>query len=68
MNQFDFGRKWRKKISPMLNESEVKAALNTGDDYKPGNPPWLHGRGPLNGQRAREGCLSWHERQVKRNQ
>lgn len=30
-------------------------------DYKEGDPPWLIGRGPLNGQRARRGCLSWYQ-------
>jgi hypothetical protein len=29
--------------------------------YKPGDPPWLFGRGPLNGQRAKNGCLSWYQ-------
>ena len=66
MKQFDFSRTWRANISPLLNKPDVVRALTTGmllqgDDYKPGNPPWLHGRGPLNGQRAIEGCLSWYQ-------
>ncbi len=66
MKQFDFARNWRKKISPLLDIPEVATALTIGmmlqgDDYKPGNPPWLHGRGPFNGQRAKEGCLSWYQ-------
>lgn len=66
MKQYDFSRNWRKRISPLLDKPEVVRALIMGmmlqgDDYKPGNPPWLHGRGPLNGQRAKEGCLSWYQ-------
>jgi hypothetical protein len=30
-------------------------------NYEDGDPPWLLGRGPLNGQRARFGCLSWYQ-------
>jgi len=30
-------------------------------DYEKGDPPWLCGRGPANGQRARQGCLSWYQ-------
>jgi hypothetical protein len=49
-----------------LEKPAVVMALNLGmglqgDDYKPGDPPWEHGRGTLNGQRAKEGCLSWYQ-------
>lgn len=30
-------------------------------DYAKGDPPWLCGRGQWNGQRVREGCLSWYQ-------
>jgi len=66
MKQFDFARHWGKRIRPLLEKPAIVTALNLGmmlqgDDYEPGNPPWLHGRGPLNGQRAKEGCLSWYQ-------
>ena len=66
VKQFDFGRNWRKKVVPLLEKPAVVMALHLGmglqrDSYKPGDPPWLHGRGPMNGQRAKEGCLSWYQ-------
>jgi hypothetical protein len=66
MEQFDFARNWRKQIARLLDQPAVVRALTLGmglqgDDYKPGNPPWLHGRGPLNGQRAKKGSLSWYQ-------
>jgi hypothetical protein len=30
-------------------------------NYEVGDPPWRFGRGPWNGQRARQGCLSWYQ-------
>lgn len=66
MKQFDFARNWRRRISPLLGNPDVVRSLTTGmllqgDGYEPGNPPWLHGRGPINGQRVKEGCLSWYQ-------
>ena len=63
--QYDFGRNW-KKIAPLLDCPDVVRALTIGLrlydlDYKQGNPPWECGRGPLNGQRAKPGCLSWYQ-------
>jgi hypothetical protein len=64
--QYDFGRNWRKKIVPLLECSDVVRALTFGlklydPNYGEGNPPWLCGRGWLNGQRVRPGCLSWYQ-------
>lgn len=64
--QFDFARHWKKKIVPLLDCRDVVAALTLGlklDDpnYNEGDPPWEYGRGPLNGQRAKRGCLSWYQ-------
>jgi hypothetical protein len=66
MKQYDFARNWRKKIKPLLNYPAVQIALHLGMGlqgvgYTPGDPPWLYGRGPLNGQRARKGSLSWYQ-------
>lgn len=64
--QFDFGRHWRRKIVPHLDNPGVTFALMIGlklfnPQYVPGDPPWECGRGPFNGQRARRGCLSWYQ-------
>lgn len=64
--QFDFSRNWRKQIAPILEKPAVNRALTLGlrlydGSYERGDPPWLCGWGPLNGQRARRGCLSWHQ-------
>ena len=64
--QFDFGRKWKKKIRPLLDHPDVVKALTGGlmlgdPNYREGDPPWEYGRGPLNGQRATPGCLSWYQ-------
>jgi hypothetical protein len=66
MRQFDFARNWRRRIAPVLDRPAVVTALHLGMGlldlrYRPGDPPWLLGRGPENGQRAREGCLSWYQ-------
>ena len=66
MRQFDFARNWRKRVSPHLDRPDVVRALHLGMGlldirYQPGDPPWLLGRGPLNGQRARAGGLSWYQ-------
>lgn len=66
MRQFDFARNWRKRVSPHLDKPDVVRALHLGMglldiSYRPGDLPWLLGRGPLNGQRAREGNLSWYQ-------
>ena len=47
--------------NPNVNQALTIGMMLQGDDYQPGNPPWLHGRGPLNGQVAIEGCLSWYQ-------
>jgi len=65
VRQFDFARNW-KFIKPHLEKQAVVRALTMGmglldPRYRPGHPPWLLGRGPLNGQRARRGGLSWHQ-------
>ena len=64
--QFDFSRNWKSKIVPHLNDPDVESALTYGlthydKDYRPGDPPWLCGRGGWNGQRATEGSLSWYQ-------
>jgi hypothetical protein len=64
--QFDFSRNWRRRIVPFLDDRDVIRSLTLGlrlddMDYEEGDPPWLCGRGPLNGQRARRGCLSWYQ-------
>lgn len=64
--RFNFARHWRSRIVPLLDDPVVVRALTLGlklydIDYEMGEPPWLCGRGPLNGQRARKGCLSWYQ-------
>lgn len=64
--QFNFARHWRKRIAPILSDRQVVDALTLGmcmcdPTYKMGDPPWLVGRGWLNGQRVRRGCLSWYQ-------
>ena len=64
--QFGFARHWRRKIAPMLGDRTVVKALTLGmmlhaPEYREGDPPWEVGRGPWNGQRARQGCLSWYQ-------
>jgi len=64
--QFNFARHWRKKIAPVLADPTVMRALTVGMKlhdihYEEGDPPWRFGRGPWNGQRARQGCLSWYQ-------
>ncbi|HVX15924.1 MAG TPA: hypothetical protein VHC22_32370 [Pirellulales bacterium] len=64
--QYNFARNWKSKIRPHLDDPDVVTALVLGMKlcdvfYEEGDPPWLSGRGPLNGQRAREGCLSWYQ-------
>lgn len=66
MQQFDFAQNWRQRISPHLDKPGVVRALYLGMGlldmrYRPGDPPWLLGRGPLNGQRARKRTLSWFQ-------
>lgn len=64
--QFNFARHWRTKIVPYLNDPIINMVLGLGlklgdPSYQPGDPPWLFGRGPINGQRAKPGCLSWYQ-------
>lgn len=64
--QFDFSRHWRRKVAPLLDCPDVALALTLGlklydPSYEHGDPPWEYGRGPINGQRAKEGCLSWYQ-------
>jgi hypothetical protein len=64
--QFNFARHWRTKIVPHLDNPGVVGALTLGlklydIDYNEGDPPWLCGRGQWNGQRVKEGCLSWYQ-------
>ena len=64
--QFNFARHWRKRIAPLLSDRQVVNALTLGmllydPTYNEGDPPWLIGRGPVNGQRVRQGCLSWYQ-------
>ncbi len=66
MKQFNFARNWRKRIYPLLNKPSVIEALTSGliitnPSYKTGDPPWLSGRGLINGQRAKKSCLSWYQ-------
>jgi hypothetical protein len=54
MKTINFSSQWR-RIEPLLNEPDVKMALTFGLfiqtlEYKPGDPPWLEGRGPLSPQ------------------
>jgi hypothetical protein len=66
MKSINFARQWP-RIEPLLNDREIKFALHFGlfiqnpENYRAGDPPWLEGRGPLNGQRARQGKLSWYQ-------
>lgn len=66
MKTINFSRQWR-RIEPLLNERGIQLALTFGlyvqnpEGYRAGKPPWLEGRGPLNGQRARPGKLSWYQ-------
>ena len=65
MRQLNFSRLWP-RITPWLNLPDVQDALMFGlfcdnPKYRPGDPPWLEGRGPINGQRARPGKLSWFQ-------
>ena len=64
--RFDFARHWRQKIVPLLDDPDVLRCLTLGlklhdIDYEEGDPPWHLGRGSLNGQRAKQGCLSWYQ-------
>jgi hypothetical protein len=64
--QFNFARHWNTKIAPCLDDPDVVLALTLGmklcdTNYRAGDPPWLCGRGPMNGQRATKGCLSWYQ-------
>lgn len=64
--QFNFARHWRQRIAPHLADPQVVTALTLGmylldPTYSEGDPPWLIGRGPVNGQRVRRGCLSWYQ-------
>lgn len=65
MKQFNWQRNW-KKVVPYLQDRDVQIALELGltiiNPYrKMGDPPWEEGRGPLNGQRAIKGKLSWYQ-------
>jgi hypothetical protein len=65
MKQINFSRQWW-RIEPWLNERDVALALEFGlaiqnPNYHRGDPPWLEGRGPIDGQRARPGKLSWYQ-------
>ena len=65
MKQINFSRQWR-RIEPLLNDRDIKLALNFGlfcqnPKYRCGDPPWLEGRGLVNGQRVRTGKLSWYQ-------
>jgi hypothetical protein len=64
--QFNFARHWKNKIVRYLDDPGVAKALTLGlklydIGYKEGDAPWLCGRGQWNGQRVREGCLSWYQ-------
>lgn len=63
---FDFSRNWKRRVAPLLDDQDVVKALTFGlklydKTYHEGDPPWQCGRGPLNGQIARQGCLSWYQ-------
>ena len=65
MRQFNFARHWR-NIEPHLEDRAVVIPLECGlkalnEDREWGDPPWLEGRGPLNGQRAYLGKLSYYQ-------
>src|SRR6185295_15084018 len=65
VRQLSFSRLWP-KIVPYLGNLDVRCALEFGlftenKNYLPGDPPWLEGRGPINGQRAKPGKLSWYQ-------
>ena len=64
MRRFNFSRRWRTQIAPLLDDPDVIALLTFGmklltPDYEEGDPPHLFGR--PEGQRPREGCLSWYQ-------
>ena len=65
MKQFNWSRMWP-KVEPHLADPKVQSALDDGMSrlaswWKSGDPPWEEGRGPMNGQRAIRGKLSWHQ-------
>lgn len=65
MKQFNWRRKWP-KVEPHLNDPEVQDALDNGlrrrdKHWESGDPPWLVGRGRMNGQRTIRGKLSWYQ-------
>jgi len=64
--KFNFSRQWKSKIVPHLDDPDVETALTLGlklrdINYSEGDPPWLCGRGILNGQEATKGSLSWYQ-------
>ncbi len=64
--QFNWKKNWRSKVKPHLTDELVRFSLNLGmklldEDWEPGDPPWQLGNGPVNGQRARPGGLSWYQ-------
>lgn len=66
MRRFDFSRRWRKQIIPLLHDEDVVFTLTMGmklltQEYREGDPPCDYGRGWLNGQRPRKGCLSSYQ-------
>jgi hypothetical protein len=66
LKQFNFSRQWESTIVPHLDDPDVETALTLGlklhdINYYQGAPPWLCGRGILNGQQATKGSLSWYQ-------
>lgn len=64
--QFDFEGQWQRAIVRHLDDPMVITALTLGlilhdPNYTADTPPWLVGRGPLNGQQADSGSLSWYQ-------
>ena len=61
--QFNWRRKWKKRVVPYLQEERVQAALDVGmslydPTWKRGDAPYEYGKGELEG---RKGRLSWYQ-------
>src|SRR5262245_21434528 len=64
--QFNWRKNWKKRVAPHLTNDYVQLSIDLGmrmldPGWERGDVPWLVGCGPLNGQRARPGKLSWYQ-------
>lgn len=65
MEQFDWENNWS-RVERYLEDADVQDALDFGmrhwsGTWRRGDPPWEIGRGPINGQEANPGELSWYQ-------